>query len=268
MLPKSNRETLSLGRGADYAPYQPYRSIEEFGPGQENRGATLHGVRPSNAEFEQNQEERCAILLCLDRSGSMNGTPIQELTKAVEQFGNDLREDPSVAAKVDVGAILFNEMVQWHHFTNSSSFNCGQFHAEGGTKIAFALNVALDMCEQRKDLYRQNGITYHRPWIVLVTDGYPEHDTPEEIAEIHQRLKDAEEKQRVAIFTIACGDESENLAAWLSSNLTPPNRPAKRTSEANFKDLFKWLSNSQISLSRSAAGERVELPPTDGWEIV
>ena len=267
MLPRTNRETIRLRSGG--TPYQPYRSTEEFGPGQQNSGATLNLVIPPNSqEFEQNQEERCAIVLCLDCSGSMAGTPINELSKAVEQFGNDLRDDPSVAAKVDIGVVLFSEVVQWFEFTNSTSFSCSELKAEGGTKISFALDVALDMCERRKDLYKQNGITYHRPWVVLITDGYPEHDTEGEIAEVSRRLRDAEEKRRVAIFTIACGDDSEELAGWLSDNITPPNRPAKRTSEANFRDLFRWLSNSQISLSKSAPGERVELPSTDGWEIV
>ena len=130
------------------------------------------------------------------------------------------------------------------------------------------MQISLDMCEKRKDAYRQNGIAYHRPWVILITDGYPDHDTPEEIQEIQQRLKSAEHNRRAAIFTVACGDNSQELAQWLTDNVAPPNRPAKRTNEANFKDLFKWLSNSQIALSKSSPGDRVELPSTDGWEIV
>lgn len=265
MLPRSNRETLMGYRGNEYVPY---RSSEEYGRGQQNGNATLRMIIPNNDEFEQNQEERCAILLCLDRSGSMKGKSIEELAKAVDQFGNDLRENPAVAAKVDVGMVLFNEAVQWHDFANSSSFNLPEMKAEGGTKMSFAIDVSLDMCERRKDLYKENGITYHRPWIILITDGLPEHDLPEEIQKTHERLKDAEEKRRAAIFAIACGEDSEELAEWLSHNIAPPNRPAKRTSEANFRDLFKWLSNSQIALSKSSPGERVDLPSTDGWEIV
>ena len=270
MLPRSNKESDSLryGHGRQYTPYAPYNSVEEYGPGQSNDNATLMTTAPQANEFDENQEERCPILLCLDRSGSMSGGPIEELEAALEQFSQDLREDPSVAAKVDVGVIIFNEMVQWTDFTNSTEFNPPQLHAEGGTKMSFAMKVSLDMCERRKDIYRQNGIAYHRPWIVLITDGYPDHDELQEITEIQQRLMSAEENRRAAIFTVACGEESDNLAEWLTQNVTPPNRPAKRTNEANFKELFKWLSNSQIAISKSTPGERVELPSTDGWEIV
>ena len=266
MLPRSDdRETLMGYQGKAYVPY---RSAEEYGQGQQNTQATLNRIIISSEEFEQNQEERCAILLCLDRSESMKGKAIEELNRAVDQFGEDLRENPSVAAKVDIGVVLFNEAVMWFDFTNSSSFQPQDIKAEGGTKISFAIDVALDMCERRKDLYKTNGITYHRPWIILITDGLPEHDLPEEIQKTCERLRDADEKRRAAIFTIACGDNSEELARWLSENVTPPNRPAKRTSEANFRDLFRWLSNSQIALSKSSPGDPVPLPSTDGWEIV
>lgn len=266
MLPRSNREQLVDASQA--TAYQPYRSVEEFGPAQNNTTATVMSVRPPDTEFAENQEERCPILLCLDRSGSMDGTPINELKQAIQQFKQDLLEDPGVAAKVDVGVITFNNLVQFHDFTNSTSFEVPDLRAEGGTMISLAMEISLDLCEKRKDIYRQNGIAYHRPWIILITDGLPDHDDEQSIRHLQGRLKRAEEERRAAVFTVACGDESEELAQWLTDNIAPPNRPAKRTHEANFKDLFKWLSNSQIALSKSSPGERVELPSTDGWEIV
>ena len=152
MLPRSDdRETLMGYQGKAYVPY---RSAEEYGQGQQNTQATLNRIIISSEEFEQNQEERCAILLCLDRSESMKGKAIEELNRAVDQFGEDLRENPSVAAKVDIGVVLFNEDIK----------------AEGGTKISFAIDVALDMCERRKDLYKTNGtvdvVRLHKQFIV------------------------------------------------------------------------------------------------------
>lgn len=265
MQPKSNRETL-MGYGGP--TYVPYRSVREYGRSQQNAEATLNRIINSGEEFEQNQEERCPILLCLDRSKSMDGRPMEELRRAVDRFGEDLRENPAVAAKVDVGVVLFNEAVMWFDFTNSTSFEFPETRAEGGTKISFAIDVSLDMCERRKDQYYENGISYHRPWVVLITDGYPEHDLPDDIERVHERLKDAEEKRRAAIFTIVCADDSGEITRWLSEKVTPPNRPAKRTSVENFSELFQWLSNSQIALSKSSPGEPLPLPPTDGWEIV
>ena len=266
MPPESNPEVNKDPVGQ--YNYQPYRSEEEFGPGKSNASATLMVREDPQQEFEENQEERCAILLCLDRSSSMSGQAIEELDEAVRQFTRDLNADPSIAAKVDIGMIKFNGQVDWEDFINSTSFDPPKLTSHGGTKIAFAMQVSLDMCEKRKDAYRQHGIPYHRPWIVLITDGLAEHDTPQELADIRQRTREAEESRRAAIFTIACGRQADELAVWLDQNIAPPNRRTKKTTEANFKELFKWLSNSQIALSKSTPGQRVDLPSTDGWEIV
>ena len=258
----------SIGNTSGATPYQPYRSVEEFGEDASSENATLMLRDEPTDEFINNQEERCPILLCLDRSGSMNGTPIKELKESIEQFRQDLLDDPAVAAKVDVGVISFNHLVNWQDFQNSTQFTPPPLSAQGGTKIAFAMEVSLDMCEKRKDSYRENGIAYHRPWIILITDGKPDHDSEEEIDNIRERLESAEQNRRAAIFTIACGNQSRDIAQWLTDNISPSNRPAKRTNEANFKELFRWLSNSQIALSKSSPGERTQLPSTDGWEIV
>ena len=267
MTPRSNSESMADTRNA--ITYRPYRSEEEYGIAISNEQATVAAFKPPpEDEFTNNQEERCPILLCLDRSSSMDGTPIRELQESIEQFRQDLLEDPAAAAKVDVGVVSFNNLIRWQDFENSTSFIPPTLRADGGTKIAFAMQVSLDMCERRKDLYRENGIAYHRPWIILITDGKPDHDSPEEIREIKERLEGAEQNRRAAIFTIACGEDSRELSQWLTNNICPSVRPAKRTSEANFKELFRWLSNSQIALSKSSPGERVQLPSTDGWEIV
>ena len=67
------------------------------------------------------------------------------------------------------------------------------------------------------------------------TAGYPEHGTPEEISEIRERLKDAEQKQRVAVFTVACGNDSEKLAVWLSGNVHQLQRPVQVVVELSYK---------------------------------
>ena len=265
MIPQGPQETDVISQGTSYIPYN---SVEEYGPGQTNNQATLMSVTPDTRQFTDNQEERCPILLCLDRSASMEGQAIRELEESIAQFRDDLMEDPAVAAKVDVAVITFNNAVTFDDFKNSTEFTPPLLKAEGGTNLRFAVDFALDMCEKRKDEYRSNGIAYHRPWILLITDGYPSNNTEEDIRQLHERATSSDANRRAVIFTIACGADSESLAKWLTSNVVPPGRPAKRTGEANFKDLFKWLSNSQIALSKSSPGDRVELPSTEGWEIV
>ena len=75
----------------------------------------------------------------------------------------------------------FNNLARYHPFMNAEIWQPPTIEPGGGTCLSFALNVALDAVAQRKDDYRMNGISYYRPWIVLLTDGYPEHDSKDEL---------------------------------------------------------------------------------------
>ena len=248
---------------ADYI-YRPYPSdgnvIDDHLP-------TLGGPTGHEAEFEHNAEERCAVVLVLDTSNSMKGEPIKLLNEAVKRFHRNLTEDPLIAIKVDIGMVTFNHNMIYTDFVNATEFKPPVMHASGGTRLSFALGVALDMVAKRKDVYRINGISYHRPWIVLITDGYPEHDSEVDLEETGQRVRTADANKECSLFTITCGDANETAGQMLKDKITPPGKPPKKTTEANFSELFNWLSNSMAAVSQSSPSEQIRLEDTSGWEI-
>ena len=170
---------------------------------------------------------------------------------------------------MDVAIVSFSHFVVWQDFVNANQFQPPHLLAEGGTILSFPLSVALDMVTKRKDIYRLNGVSYHRPWIVLITDGEPEHDSDEAIDEISRQLRQAEDLRQCSLFTITFGEanrqETFNL---LRDRIAPPNRPPKKTDEYHFGELFNWLSNSLAAVSQSSPDEQVRLADTSGWEIV
>ena len=260
------REPSSPSNPAEATSYIPYNGGVPSPFGEQ---PTL-GIPIEDApEFATNREERCAVVLVLDTSGSMTGTPINSLNQSVREFHNTILNDPLVAAKVDVAIVSFSHFVVWQDFVNANQFQPPYLQAEGGTILSFPLSVALDMVTKRKDIYRLNGISYHRPWIVLITDGKPEHDSDEAIDEISRQLRQAEDLRQCSLFTITCGaanrQETYNL---LRDKIAPPNRPPKKTTEENFPELFNWLSNSLAAVSQSSPDEQVRLADTSGWEIV
>ena len=251
--------------GSLYVPYPPegVRDGERL-----SYSPTIGLPAPDKPEFTMNGEERCAIVLVLDYSSSMQGRSVQMLEEAVQRFRTELNEDTSVARKVDVGIVYFNNQAWTQPFENAINWTPQNQRPSGGTIISFPIQVALDMIAQRKDEYRMNGISYHRPWIVLITDGVPSHDNDEWLAEARARIIEAEDRKQVTLFPIVCGDNAQKTKEVIREKIASPNRPPKITNEANFRELFQWLSRSMASISRSSPGDRIQLEDTSGWEII
>ena len=251
-------------RGNQYVPY-PTEGIKDQ---NSNLQPTIGQPAPDKEEFLNNTEERCAVVLALDKSASMAGEPARLLNEAVNKFKNNMMEDITVARKIDIAVVQFNHMAQSYPFQNAESWQPPIIQPEGGTCLSFALNIAMDMVSQRKDDYRMNGISHHRPWIVLLTDGYPQHDSDAEIDAVGERIRDSHDQKQFNLFAITCGDANESAITLIRDKITPPGRPPKKTTEANFSELFQWLSNSMTSVSRSSPSDQIVLEDTSGWEIL
>ena len=50
--------------------------------------------------------------------------------------------------------------------------------------------------------------------------------------------------------------------------IAPVNRPPMMLKGLNFQELFVWLSNSVTQVSYSRPGDRLALPPVNGWASV
>lgn len=95
---------------------------------------------------------------------------------------------------------------------------------------------------------------------MLVTDGRPEHDEPDELAQTAAHIKENEAGRHLTFFAV--GTETADLGALSKlSNLQP-----KMLAGVQFEALFEWLSNSITAISQSQMGQEVVLPATSGWE--
>src|SRR5262245_29743611 len=132
----------------------------------------------ASIEFADNPEPRCACVLLLDTSGSMNGAPINELNRAMVEFKNALAKDAQASARVEVAVVTFGEggVAVAQDFVSAGDFQPPTLVAGGTTPLGDGLNQALDLVSNRKATYKANAVDYYRPWIILITDGAPTDD--------------------------------------------------------------------------------------------
>lgn len=217
----------------------------------------------SMVEFADNPEPRCACVLLLDISGSMSGEPIQQLNDGIRYFKECIQDDDLAALRTEVSIITYcHEAEIAHDFATVDKFNPPTLEARGGTVMSSAINLSLDMIEERKSVYRDNGITYYRPWIWLVCDGRPEHDTPQDWQAAIARVKQSERDGQAAFFVV--GVEGADMGVLNEIG----DREALRLRGLDFRAMFQWLSSSMSSVSQSQPSDSVPLSNPSGWAEV
>jgi uncharacterized protein YegL len=208
-------------------------------------------------EFAENPEPRCACVLLLDTSGSMQGPPIAALNLGLRSFKDELMSDPLAAKRVEVAVLTFGDAPQLvTDFTDAANFVPPELRAAGLTPMGAAIWDALSRLTARKETYRTNGIAYYRPWIFLITDGEPTDD----YQAAAKSVREGEERGSFSFYGVGVGEANMHKLA----EIAPSNRPPVKLDGLRFRDLFVWLSKSMRTVSHSVIGTTIALDPP-GW---
>jgi uncharacterized protein YegL len=215
-----------------------------------------------SVEFAENPEPRCACVLLLDTSGSMQGEPINALNQGLLTFKQGLIKDPLASRRVEVAIVTFDsEAKVVQDFVTADQFEAPKLTAQGQTFMGGGINKALDLIQSRKATYRQNGVSYYRPWAFMITDGEPQGEPDHIVLQASQRLKTEEAGKKVAFFAV--GVENASMEKLRELVVRTP----VKLIGLNFVEMFVWLSKSMEAVSQSRTDEQVALPPP-GWGSV
>ena len=209
-------------------------------------------------ELGMNSEPRCACVLLLDTSGSMQGEPIRELNLGLSEFQHALQADDLASMRVEVAIVSFggnDEVIVEQDFVIADQYVAKELSASGRTPMGAAVERALDMIGERKAVYRKNGVPYYRPWIWLITDGAP----TDEWRHAAQRVHSEEDQEGVAFFSV--GVQGANMQTLGELSVRQP----LHLKGLGFSDMFTWLSGSLSSVSRSSPEGQIALESPMGW---
>lgn len=199
-----------------------------------------------------NPVARVAVCLVLDCSSSMEGEPILELNKGVDQFFSDVKNNAYAKDSVEVCIITFGGTAKCIlDFDHIERQDVPILEADGLTPMNDAVNIALDKLDLRKKEYKDNGVSYFQPWMVLMTDGQPTQD----ISGSSSRTTDLINNKKLTIFPLGIGQGADmNELAKYS-----PNREPLRLQGLKFESFFEWLSQSVERVSQSIPGDKIDL---------
>lgn len=219
-------------------------------------------------DYEANPNQRTPCVLILDASGSMsdltaNGQPrIAQVNLGLKELARCLHEDTTALSRVILSIVVVGGptgtaevLMDW---TDASQFVPFELTADNQTPLAQGLLLGLDLIEQAKVEMRQSGVSYTRPWMMVLTDGEP---TDSELwSRAVQACQAATAGNKCQIYPI--GVEGANMQTL--EQIAPP----MRLDSVKFKELFVWLSKSLSTMSRSRPGDKIQLPSTSPWAAV
>ena len=234
--------------------------------------------QPSYDNLLTNPNQRTPCVLVLDASGSMSAptadgsTMVGQLNRGLERLEQDLKASPIAGARVQLAIVCVGGAMPdagvMMYFTDAKDFFAFPFEAKGYTPLGRGLELALDLVEQQKRAYKDNGVNHTRPWIMVMTDGFPTdalgrdaRGSPE-WQRVAADCRTAGEHKRCIIYPL--GVEGADMATLQQISA----EPVKVLDQTKFVELFRWLSTSLTAISRSSPGDEVQLPSTSAWEAV
>jgi uncharacterized protein YegL len=164
--------------------------------------------------------------------------------------------------RTEVAVMSFGPVTLESDFTTAARYHPPTLTASGRTPMGEAIEAGLDLLDERKAVYRREGISYYRPWVFLITDGSPTDD----YRRAALRVADGESKKTFSFFSV--GVAGADMGALRDIGVRAPVNLVG----LNFAGLFSWLSSSMSLVSRSRVGDEIRLtdPTTgpSGWATV
>jgi uncharacterized membrane protein len=262
----------SLGRGLIVLG-----GTSSYGPGA-YAGTILEETLPVTVRVTDGRErEKVALLLIVDRSGSMSYDPLGGTSK-IDMAKEAIRLAADSLADGDtVGVLAFDDDQQWvvemMEITGDAdrgliATKVAEIQPEGGTEIYPALSLGLDAIANTEADVRH---------VVLLTDGKSRTGTRES----YQKLIDEVVTQNTTLSTIAIGDDADKellqfLAEAGDGNYHPTNRPEdipritlEEARSAGRQSVLRGAFQPiQTQASPIMTGiEPESLPPLDGYDF-
>ena len=191
-----------------------------------------------------------ALAFVVDISGSMSGTPINELNAALNRFKSEVCEDKNTRRILDIAIVTFNhetKIVQ--NFRSITEMEPVNLVASGGTSMSEAIETAIQLINARSREYQNSGATPYKPWIILISDGMP----GDNIDDTAREVRALEDKGKLKFWSLG-------VEGYDANTLKKFSKRVMKLEGYSFYGFLDWASKSMRAVSVSAPTEEPKIP--------
>jgi len=213
-------------------------------------------------EYVDPGEPHMLLLLLLDTSGSMHDNgKIESLNAGVQKFIQEMQEDDVTSRRVEVCIIEFNSSVnQVYPFTPVRKITAPTLVAQGVTHMGEGIQAAIDAVRNRITFLDTEGIEIYKPWIFMITDGFPCGESDSALNDAAKRVKRESEMSHLKFFSLGMDDANDAQLKEFSDNVF-------RLTNYSFNGIFDWLTKSMVAISNSIVGTSLNISAPAGVSI-
>jgi uncharacterized protein YegL len=194
----------------------------------------------------------CALLL--DTSQSMEGARMDALRDGLSAYRTFLAGDEEARQIVETCVVTFGDSAEVvHPFSGVDDMPEIELRASGATAMGAAIDIGIEQIEERKQYYKEQGIDYYRPFLVLITDGAPTDINAQNIAAYRTRIEEGVKAKKFnPLFFGTKGTDFRKLKeiAGTAGHVTGIDG-------ARFEEFFRRLSSSLSEVKDSKPGDEV-----------
>lgn len=204
-------------------------------------------------KLAENPSPRIPIMLIVDNSSSMiKDGRILKMNQGVIKLVDDFKQDELMAYSVELAIVGFKfdnknkitrgvKIIDFDSLLNQEIPILKPF---GKTPLGETVELGLDMLENRKNLYKQVGIQYYQPIMIILTDG----ESTDSVDRASKRTKNLIINKKLSVYPVGIGDQI-NLKELQKFVFKPL---AKHIEVEDLPRLFQWIGESVSKITNSS----------------
>lgn len=208
-----------------------------------------------------NTSTRLPVCLCIDTSGSMsskdddpNGkSRIARVKEGIEAFYQEIRNDEMTLYSAEICIVGFSdEPYIVRPFGTLQEDEKGKdvnIKSGGNGDIGLGVLKALELLNERKQMYKSNGVDYYQPWLIIMSDGHTtaknKEDAKKAIEKAHAEVKKLEQDKKLTVVPVYIGgglDDDEKASRDMGG--FSDKYSVQEIKSTKFSDFFVWLGKS------------------------